>query len=154
MSSLQRGEFQRVPKADFLEMTAVAELQPYRLLCADNPGGGDSSYDEHHPLNIDDVVELIEKFVAQLGLDRFLLVRGSMGGLVVLLYAERNPEKIAAFVNVEGNLGPEDCMFSRLVIPHSYSHFESVIFPRMKKALSVKAGRGFAQHLRLLFPNC
>jgi len=67
-----------------------------------------------------------------------------------LLYAERNPNKIAGFVNVEGNLAPEDCMFSRLVVPHTYAHFEGVVFPQTKKALSAKAGRGIAQHLRVL----
>jgi pimeloyl-ACP methyl ester carboxylesterase len=137
-------------KADFMEMTSVPELQSFRLVCVDNPGCGDSSYDENHPLNIDGVVEVIENFVAQLGLKRFLLVGGSMGGLVGLLYAERNPTKIAGFVNVEGNLAPEDCMFSRLVVPHAYAHFEGVVFPQIKKALSAKAGRGIAQHLRVL----
>jgi len=137
-------------KADFTEMTSVPELQSFRLVCADNPGCGDSSYDENHPLNIDGVVEVIENFVTQLGLDRFLLVGGSMGGLVGLLYAERHPTQIAGFVNVEGNLAPEDCMFSRLVVPHTYAHFEGVVFPQIKKALSAKAGRGIAQHLRVL----
>jgi len=133
-----------------MEMTLVSELQAFRLVAADNPGCGDSSYDENHPLNIDGVVELIEKFVAHLGLNRFLLVGGSMGGLVALLYAERNLNTIAGFVNVEGNVAPEDCMFSRKVIPHSYSQFEKTVFPQIKKALSAKAGRGFAQHLRVL----
>ena len=137
-------------KADFKEMTSVPELQSFRLVCADNPGCGDSSYDESHPLNIEGVVEVIENFVAQLGLNRFLLVGGSMGGLVGLLYAERNPTKIAGFVNVEGNLAPEDCMFSRLVVPHTYSHFEGVVFPQIKKELSAKAGRGIVQHLGVL----
>ena len=137
-------------KADFVEMASVSELQPFRLVAADNPGCGDSSYDEKQPLNIDGVVEVIENFVAHLGLDRFLLVGGSMGGLVALLYAERNLHRIAGFVNVEGNLSPEDCMFSRKVIPHSYSHFETIVFPQIKKELSAKAGRGFAQHLRVL----
>jgi pimeloyl-ACP methyl ester carboxylesterase len=137
-------------KADFMEMTSVSELQSFRLVSSDNPGCGDSPYDEKHPLNIDDVVELMESFVTHLGLSRFLLVGGSMGGLVALLYAERNLNKIAGFVNVEGNLAPEDCMFSRHVISNSYSHFEKVVFPEMKKALSAKTGRGFAQHSRVL----
>jgi pimeloyl-ACP methyl ester carboxylesterase len=137
-------------KADFMEMTSAPELQAFRLISADNPGCGDSSYDANHPLNIDGVVELMESFVGQLELDSFLLVGGSLGGLVGLLYAERNPRKIAGFVNVEGNLAPEDCMFSRSVIPHSYPHFETVVFPQIKKAISAKAGRGFAQHLRVL----
>jgi pimeloyl-ACP methyl ester carboxylesterase len=130
-----------------MEMTSVPELQSFRLVCADSPGCGDSSYDENHPLNIDGVVELTESFVAQLRLNRFLLVGGSMGGLVALLYTERNPSRIAGFVNVEGNLAPEDCMFSGNVIPHSYSDFEKVVFPQIKKAVSAQAGRGFAQHL-------
>jgi pimeloyl-ACP methyl ester carboxylesterase len=131
-------------------MTFVPELKPFRLISADNPGCGDSSYDEKHPLNIDGVVELVENFVEQLKLTRFLLVGGSMGGLVALLYAEQNPDKIAGFVNVEGNLAPEDCMFSRNVIPHSYSRFESIVFRQIKKALSAKEGRGFARHLQVL----
>jgi len=133
-----------------MDMTSIPELQQFRLLAADNPGCGDSSYDENHPLNIDGIVELIENFVAQLGLNRFLLVGGSMGGLVALLYAERNPNRIAGFANVEGNLAPEDCMFSRKVVPHSYSHFVNIIFPQIKKTLSAKAGRGYAQHLQVL----
>src|SRR5271167_4432341 len=61
-------------KADFMEMTSMSELQSFRLVSADNPGCGDSSYDESHPLNIDGVVEAIENYVAHLGLNRFLLV--------------------------------------------------------------------------------
>src|SRR5271157_2534223 len=80
-------------KADLMEMTSLPELQSFRLICADNPGCGDSSYDENQPLSIDGVVDLIENFVAHSGLDRFLLVGGSLGGLVALLYAERNPNK-------------------------------------------------------------
>jgi pimeloyl-ACP methyl ester carboxylesterase len=133
-----------------MEMTSVPELQSFRLVCADNPGCGDSSYDENHALSIDAVVEVIESFVAHLGLDRFLLAGGSMGGLVALLYAERNPSKIAGLVNVEGNLASEDCMFSRKVISHSYSHFEEVVFPQINKELSAKSGRGYAQHLQVL----
>jgi pimeloyl-ACP methyl ester carboxylesterase len=137
-------------KADFMEMAAAPELQPFRLISADHPGCGDSPYDDNHPLNIDGIVNLIENFVDNLGLDLFLLVGGSLGGLVGLLYAERNLNRIAGFVNVEGNLAPEDCMFSRNVIPHPYSHFVKVIFPQIKKAISARRGRGFARHLSVL----
>jgi pimeloyl-ACP methyl ester carboxylesterase len=137
-------------KADFMEMAAAPELRPFRLISADHPGCGDSPYDDGHPLNIDGIVELIENFVDNLALGPFLLVGGSLGGLVGLLYAERNPNKIAGFVNVEGNLAPEDCLFSRNVIPHPYAHFERVIFPQIKKALAARRGRGFAQHLNVL----
>ena len=131
-------------------MASLPELQTFRLVSADNPGCGDSPYDDNHPLNIDGVVELMESFVAHWGLNRFLLVGGSMGGLVALLCAERNPNRVAGFVNVQGNLAPEDCMFSRSVVPHSYSHFEKVVFPQIKMALAAKTGPRFARHLRVL----
>jgi pimeloyl-ACP methyl ester carboxylesterase len=137
-------------KADFMEMAAAPELQSFRLISADHPGCGDSPYDVQHPLNIDGLVNLIEHFVDNLGLDPFLLVGGSLGGLVALLYAERNSSRITGFVNVEGNLAPEDCMFSRNVIAHSYPHFEKTVFPQIKKAVSARRGRGFAQHLQAL----
>ncbi|MBZ5490372.1 MAG: alpha/beta hydrolase [Acidobacteriia bacterium] len=137
-------------KDDFLEMAAAPELQSFRLISADHPGCGDSPYDHDHPLNIDGIVSLIENFVDKLGLGPFLLVGGSLGGLVALLYAERNSNRITGFVNVEGNLAPEDCMFSRNVIPHPYQHFEKVIFPQIKKAVSARRGRGFEQHLKVL----
>lgn len=137
-------------KADFLEMAAAPELESFRLISADHPGCGDSPYDDNRPLNIDGLVELIEQFVSNLGLDSLMLVGGSLGGLVGLLYAERNPGKVAGFINVEGNLAPEDCMFSRNVISHSYPHFEKVVFPQIKKAVSARKGRGFAQHLNVL----
>jgi pimeloyl-ACP methyl ester carboxylesterase len=137
-------------KADFIEMTSAFELQDFRLLSVDHPGCGESPYDDTNPLNIDGLVTLIETFVDNLGLADFLLVGGSLGGLVGLLYAERHLNRIAGFVNVEGNLAPEDCMFSRNVIPHPYAHFERVIFPQIKKAIAARRGRGFAHHLDVL----
>ncbi len=102
-------------------MASFPELQTFRLVSADNSGCGDSPYDDNHPLNIDGVVELMESFVAHWGLNRFLLVGGSMGGLVALLYAERNPNKIAGVVKVEGNLAPKGCMFSRSGTPFLFT---------------------------------
>jgi pimeloyl-ACP methyl ester carboxylesterase len=140
----------RCSKADFMPMASFPELQTIRLVSTDNPGCGDSPYDDNHLLNIDGAVELRESFVAHLEFNRFLLVGGSIGGLVALLYAERNPNKIAGFVNAGGNLAPEDCMFSSSVVPHSYSHFEKVVFPQIKRALAAKTGTGLARHLRVL----
>ena len=88
--------------------------------------------------------------IAELNLRDFLLVGGSLGGLVALLFAERNPDLITGFVNVEGNLTPEDCLFSRKVIPHSFSEFEKVVFPQIKGRLAQQQGEGFAKHLDVL----
>jgi len=69
-------------KADFMEMTSVPELQAFRLVGADIPGCGDSSYDENQPLNVDGVVELIEDLppglAHALGLRHFGIVRACL----------------------------------------------------------------------------
>lgn len=138
-------------KADFLGMTREACLKPYRLVSYDQPGCGESRYDPAHPLNIDGLVELLDGFVTAMGLSDFLLVAGSMGGLVALLYAERHFSKLAGFVNVEGNLAPEDCMFSARVAPHDYAHFERAIFPQIKAELAApRKVPGAVQHLEVL----
>jgi pimeloyl-ACP methyl ester carboxylesterase len=138
-------------KADFLEMTEDPCLHSCRLIAYDHPGCGDSPYDPAHPLNIDDLAELVHSFTTALGLSNFLLVGGSMGGLVALLYAERHVSKITGFVNVEGNLAPEDCMFSRQTAAHDYSQFENEIFPKIKGGLAAPHTTvGTKRHLQVL----
>jgi pimeloyl-ACP methyl ester carboxylesterase len=73
-----------------------------------------------------------------------------MGGLVALLCAEHRPERLVGFLNAEGNLAPEDCMFSRLVISNTFEHFSRIVFPRIKQRLKAKNGRGFKKHLEVL----
>jgi pimeloyl-ACP methyl ester carboxylesterase len=44
-----------------------------------------------------------------------------MGGLTALLLAEQNPTQVASFVDIEGNLAPEDCFLSRQIISHHHA---------------------------------
>ena len=53
-------------------------------------------------------------------------------------------------MNVEGNLAPEDCLFSSLVTPHTYSHFVADVLPRIKTDLRARPGTGFRNHLAVL----
>ena len=43
-----------------------------------------------------------------------------MGGLTALLLAECDPNRVVSFVNVEGNLAPEDCFLSRQIVTHAH----------------------------------
>jgi pimeloyl-ACP methyl ester carboxylesterase len=136
--------------ANFEELASEPALAQHRLVAMDLPGCGDSPYPSAAGLQIDDLVDLVDAFATELRLPKCLLVGASMGGLIGLLYAERRPERVAGFVNVEGNLAPEDCMFSRLVIPHDFQHFAEVVLPEIKASLRGRAGRGFAKHLEVL----
>ena len=136
--------------SNFKDLLDEAALRSHRLIALDLPGSGGSPYPADRTLGIDDLVDLLDAFVNALAIPSFLLVGASMGGLIGLLYAERRPERLLGFVNVEGNLAPEDCMFSRLVTPHPYEHFAEVVFPGIKRGLRSRRGRGFQEHLRLL----
>jgi len=130
---------------NFAELLREPALAAHRLIALDLPGCGGAPYPER--LGIDDLVGVFEAFVEHLGLRDFLLVGASLGGLVTLLYAERHQDRLSGFVNVEGNLASEDCLFSRLVVGHEYRHFEQVVLPGIKESLSRRTGRGFAKHL-------
>jgi len=50
--------------------------------------------------------------------ERFHLVRHSMGGLTALLLAHHEPDPVLSLVDIEGNLAPEDCFLSRQILTH------------------------------------
>lgn len=41
-----------------------------------------------------------------------------MGGLTALLLAHQEPDRVLSFVDIEGNLAPEDCFLSRQIFTH------------------------------------
>lgn len=58
-------------------------------------------------------------------MERFHLVGHSMGGLTALLLAHQDPDRVLSFVDIEGNVAPEDCFLSRQVITHAADDAES-----------------------------
>ena len=136
--------------ANFEGMLTDESLRQCRLIAMDLPGSGNSPYPDARRLDIDAAVDIVEEFVEALDPPRFLLVGASLGGLVGLLYAERRPGRLTGFLNVEGNLAPEDCMFSRLVVPHSYGAFAREVLPQIKRDVAGRPGRGFAEHAKVL----
>ncbi len=137
-------------KSDFAAMVDQPALNTHRLVALDFPGCGGSSYSADNRLQIDDLVELTRRFVEELELADFLVVGGSMGGLVGLLFCHRHPELAKGFVNAEGNLAPEDCMFSELVAGHSYEDFVERILPDIKRNLAIEERDGPQRHLEIL----
>ncbi len=110
-------------------------LTEYSLLTFDLPGCGDTPYPQNQTLNIDDLVELTHLILAKLQLQKVVLVGHSMGGLLALLYTERYPTTVRGFVNIEGNLAPEDCFFSRLVAHADHTTVTTSILPKLRDRL-------------------
>ena len=136
--------------ANFEEMLDQPALERHRLVGLDLPGCGQSPYPSDGALDIDALVSIVEGFQEAVDLGRHLIVGASMGGLVALLCAEHHPDRLVGFLNAEGNLAPEDCMFSRLVVPHTFEEFNREVFPRIKRELQAQDGRGPAKHLEVL----
>lgn len=116
-------------KENFWDSTKVAALAAYRLIAFDNPGTGNSTYFEDLPLNVDDLVAITGLFIDKLEVNSFVLAGASMGGLTTLNYLRRSTNKVLGYVNIEGNLLIEDCMFSGKVIQHAYESFANVLYP-------------------------
>jgi len=52
------------------------------------------------------------------GIGRFHLVGHSMGGLTALMLAHAHQGQVLSFVDIEGNIAPEDCFPSRQIVDY------------------------------------
>lgn len=137
-------------KNDFLEATDIYELQPHTLIGFDFPGCGDSPYPKDITFGIDDLVEVTNIVVSKLNLGDFVVVGHSMGGLVALLYAEKYGEHVKGFINVEGNLAPEDCFLSRRVTRYGSNGFTKEVLKNFQQELAQSDNKGFQEFAKTL----
>lgn len=59
-----------------------------------------------------------------IGAEKFHLVGHSMGALTALELAHKHPGRVCSFVNIKGNLAPEDCFLSRQIFDYPASDDE------------------------------
>lgn len=131
-------------KENFWEALKSSDLKNYCLIGFDNPGTGNSTYYEDAPLEVDDLAEITRHFIKSFDLKDFILVGASMGGLTTLKYLEHEgSQNIKAYINIEGNLMPEDCMFSSKVVSHTYEHFSTEVFPQTIKDMKRNGNPGY-----------
>jgi hypothetical protein len=131
-------------KENFWTSTMHPKLKAYTLICFDNPGTGSSSYYADMPLNVDDLAELTNQFVKTLRLNRIHLVGASMGGLIAMLLLERyGTDNILDLINIEGNLMPEDCMFSSKVVVHDQDCFEKQVYFNLIREMRKSSNPGY-----------
>lgn len=107
-------------KEDYADVIQQAELTDRPVLAYDAPGCGASSCWDLSAISIPFLVSVAEQMLAARDIDRFHLIGHSMGGLTGLLLAERQPERVAGFVDIEGNVAPEDCFLSRQIVTHPH----------------------------------
>ncbi len=131
-------------KENFWESCKIDALAEHTLICFDNPGTGNSTYFEDLVLDIDELTAITTLFVQQLNINNFILAGTSMGGLTTLLYLKRGGlDKVKAYINIEGNLMPEDCMFSAKVVTYDYDKFSKEIFPKVISEMKKNGNTGY-----------
>lgn len=77
----------------------------YRTIAIDQRGHGDSEHDPEHRYAYEDLARDLEAVILALGIERLVLVGHSLGGRTSMVFAERNPERLAGLVIVD--TGPE-----------------------------------------------
>ena len=97
-------------KEDYADVVQQVDLADHAVLAFDSPGCGATACSSLDGLSIPFLVEAADRVLASRDVSRFHLIGHSMGGLIGLLLAERHPSHVVSFVNIEGNLAPEDCV--------------------------------------------
>ncbi|MGH9203268.1 MAG: alpha/beta fold hydrolase, partial [Vicinamibacterales bacterium] len=134
-------------KKDVSGVACSRLLAGCRLIALDFPGCGDSEYPTTGQLTIADLIVLLHRFLRQIACETPALIGHSMGGLVALLFAQAHPDSVSALINVEGNLAPEDCTFSRAASEAPPETFrDGRYFANFTARLRASGKRGFAQY--------
>lgn len=111
-------------KEDYADIIQQHDLTDRPVLAYDAPGCGASLCSDLSAVSIPFLVRVATETLRAHQSDRYHLIGHSMGGLTALMLADHEPTRVASFVNIEGNIAPEDCFLSRQIIsdPHGDPH--------------------------------
>lgn len=105
-------------KEDYNDFEYHPGFQGRPFIAYDAPGCGETMSEDLTKDTIHFQVEVAEAVLRHFEIKRFHLQGHSMGGLTALILAHRIPSRVLSFVNVKGNLAPEDCFLSRQIALH------------------------------------
>ena len=96
----------------FEKLMVDGRIGAWSHVCPDLIGYGKSPW-AAEPLTLVQHAGEIARWLEHVAPDRGVdLVGHSMGGVVGLLLCEQRPDLVRRFINVEGNISPDDCAFS------------------------------------------
>ena len=105
-------------KEDYADIVHRAELDDHQVLAYDAPGCGESTISDPEAVSIPFLVDVARQVLTAEGISRCVFIGHSMGGLTALRLVTETPALAAGFVDIEGNLAPEDCFLSRQIVDH------------------------------------
>ncbi len=109
-------------KEDYADIVRQATLKNYPFLAYDAPACGETSCSNLDKLSIPFLVKTALAVLDHAQIEHFHLVGHSMGGLTALMLAHLHPDRVLSFINIEGNIAPEDCFLSRQIIEYPASN--------------------------------
>ena len=129
-------------KENFYAAFQSPTLADCTLIMFDQPGTGLAAFDPVAGLDVGALADMAQGVANQLLPGPYFLAGASMGGLITLLQLRRHGiGGIQGYINLEGNLSSEDCMFSRRVVLHNLDSFEPE-FRRMMGELRASRNAG------------
>ena len=105
-------------KEDYADIVRQISLSDYPFLAYDAPGSGESYCAALEKISIPFLVKTALAVLEHVKINKFHLVGHSMGGLTALMLAHQNPDRVLSFIDIEGNIAPEDCFLSRQIIEY------------------------------------
>ncbi|MBD9596380.1 alpha/beta hydrolase [Ensifer sp. ENS05] len=121
-------------KEDYADITRYAAFGGRAFLAYDAPGCGESVCSDLSRVSIPFLVETAFAVLDHLGIQKFHIVGHSMGGLTALLLADRDTARVLSFVDIEGNIAPEDCFLSRQVFEYGDENAERFLADFVERA--------------------
>lgn len=112
-------------KEDYVDIAHQPAFAGRPFLAYDAPGSGETFCADVSRVSIPFLVRTAQTVLHHAGIRRLHLVGHSMGGLTALLLAHQDPGQVLSFVDIEGNVAPEDCFLSRQVLTHPSADAES-----------------------------
>ncbi|OQX65046.1 MAG: alpha/beta hydrolase [Anaerolinea sp. 4484_236] len=105
-------------KEDYADIVRHPAFDGRPFLAYDAPGCGETFCADLSKISIPFLVKTALKMLEYFKIERFHLEGHSMGGLTALMLANQIPERVLSFVDIEGNIAPEDCFLSRQIIDY------------------------------------
>jgi pimeloyl-ACP methyl ester carboxylesterase len=103
-------------KEDYADVALHPQFNGHSVIVYDAPGCGETECTDLSAVSIPFLVETARQLLAHLSVTRFHLIGHSMGGLTALILADAEPDRVLSFIDIEGNVAPEDCFLSRQII--------------------------------------
>ena len=126
-------------KEDYADIVRHAAFDGHPFLAYDAPGCGETACADHARVSIPFLVKTALAMLEHFGIERFHLVGHSMGGLTSLMLAHQQPQRVLSFVDIEGNIAPEDCFLSRQINDYPQEDAERFFDDFIERAIHAPA---------------